>query len=160
MNVVVIAIGQSLRGDDAVGLEAVRLWSESYPATAARPDVRVEFGGLPGLGLLDLLGGAGAALIVDAVRSNSTAGTIHRLNPDELSAFDSGAQSAHGFGVAETLALASQLELPIQHVSIRIIGIEAGQMDLGAALSPAVSAILPSAAAAIETELQTLLANP
>ncbi len=37
MKIAVIGIGQSLRGDDAAGLEAVRQWQEKYPKTAKPP---------------------------------------------------------------------------------------------------------------------------
>ncbi len=47
--VAVIGIGQSLRGDDAAGLIAVRQWQEKYPQTASRPEVRIETDELPGL---------------------------------------------------------------------------------------------------------------
>ncbi|MCK7527480.1 MAG: hypothetical protein MZV64_62685 [Ignavibacteriales bacterium] len=53
--VAVIGIGQSLRGDDAAGLEAVRQWREKFPETASRLEVQVEAGELPGLALLDVL---------------------------------------------------------------------------------------------------------
>jgi hypothetical protein len=50
MNILVLGIGQSLRGDDAAGLEAVCLWQQTHPLTAQK--VQVEFTELPGLGLL------------------------------------------------------------------------------------------------------------
>ena len=47
--VAVIGIGQSLRGDDAAGLEAVRRWEEKFHETANRLEIRVEASELPGL---------------------------------------------------------------------------------------------------------------
>ena len=41
MKLTVIGIGQTLRGDDAAGMEAVRRWRAAYPATASRKDVTV-----------------------------------------------------------------------------------------------------------------------
>ena len=102
-----IGIGQSLRGDDAAGLEAVRLWQAQYPQTAQK--LQVELSELPGLALLDRLDGMEAAILVDAVQSRATPGTIQRLGPEELAAFSTDAQSAHGWGVAETLALGRSL---------------------------------------------------
>jgi hydrogenase maturation protease len=157
MKIVVIGIGQTLRGDDAAGLEAVRRWRACYPATASRPELDVEASGLPGLGLLDLLSGADAAVLVDAVRSCAPVGFIHRLDPDGLAAFTSGAQSAHGWGVAETLALAQELNLPAHAIRVRIVGIESGQVELGCSLSPEIEQAMPSICETLESEIQSLL---
>jgi hydrogenase maturation protease len=157
MKIAVIGIGQSMRGDDAAGLEAVRRWREIYKESAGRPEVSVEASGLPGLNLLDLFTEADSAILVDAVRSSAPPGTIHRLTPTQLSAFAGAAQSAHGWGVAETLALAEELKLPARDVKIRIIGIEACQMELGSGLSQPIQEIMPFICAAIEETLQELL---
>jgi len=146
--VTIIGIGQSFRGDDAAGLEAVRRWREEFNETASRPEVQVEVCELPGVGLLDLFEGAESVLLVDAVQSGARVGTLHRIGPEELIAFSVDSNSAHGWGVAETLGLARQLGLTLP--PIHLIGIEAGQMEIGAGLSPEVEAALPAACAWIE----------
>ena len=105
MRIAVIGIGQSLRGDDAVGLEAVRQWQGKFPEIACRPEVRVEASELPGLGLLDMLEDADTAILVDAVQSTASPGTVHRLTENDLATFTADAKSAHGWGVAETLGM-------------------------------------------------------
>ena len=157
MKIVVIGIGQSMRGDDAAGLEAVHRWQRDYLQSASQPEVTVEASGVPGLNLLDLLTNVDAAILVDAVRSAAPTGTIHRLVPDQLSAFSDTAQSAHGWGLAETLALADELKLPARNVKIKIIGIEAGPMELGSGLSREVDSAMPGVCSAIEETLQGLL---
>src|SRR5512141_1821611 len=94
MKLTVIGIGQTLRGDDAAGIEAVRRWQEAYPATASRTDVTAQFSELPGLALIDMLDGYNAAVLVDAVKSSAEPGVIHRLRPEDLASFDAGAKSA------------------------------------------------------------------
>ena len=149
-DIVVIGIGQTLRGDDGAGLAAMQLWQQFYPDSAGRPDLRVEMAELPGIGLLTLLEGAKAAVLVDAVRSGAPPGTIYRLSEADLSgALDSSA-SAHGWGVAETLILGRQLTPQQMPVSIQLVGIEAGELGMGETLSPAIVAALPSAAEQIE----------
>jgi hydrogenase maturation protease len=159
MRIAVIGIGQTLRGDDAVGIEAVHCWQQSFPETARRSDVEAQSSELPGLGLLDLLDGFDAAVLVDAVQSSAAPGVIHRLDREQLSAFGSTAKSAHGWGVAETLELDRQLNPSRPELRIRLIGIEAQQMDLGQALSQAVQRALPFASRAIEDEVQALLSG-
>jgi hydrogenase maturation protease len=156
MNILVLGLGQSLRSDDAAGLKAVERWRQSFSATAADPRLTVELAELPGLGLLDLLAGASHALIVDAVRSGAAPGTLHFITPDRLENFGPGAVSAHGWGVAETLALAGQLGQPLPD-NLVLIGIEAASFDLGAPLSPAVELALGLAAHAIEAQIQRWL---
>ena len=39
--IILMGIGQSLRGDDAAGLKAVHLWEERYPEMT--PVVQVEY---------------------------------------------------------------------------------------------------------------------
>jgi hydrogenase maturation protease len=151
----VIGIGQSLRGDDAAGLEAVRLWQEQCPQTARR--VRVEFSELPGLGLLDLLDGIDAAILVDAVHSEQIPGTILRLGPEDLTSFTPDAGSAHGWGVAETLSLGRSLYPTLTACRITLIGIVGGQFDLGAGLSPEVQAALAGAVERIKKEVRSLI---
>lgn len=153
--VLVLGIGQSLRGDDAAGLEVVRQWRERFPETAGRPEVRVEASELPGLALLDLLGEVGAAVIVDAVQSAHPPGTVHRLTEEELQSFTSDARSAHGWGLAETLRMASQVMEALPQ--IRIVGMTAGQMEMGAGLSSSVADAIAKACEVLEEEVNALL---
>jgi hydrogenase maturation protease len=155
MNILVFGIGQSLRGDDAAGLEAVRLWQGMHPESARR--VRVELGELPGLGLLDRLEGMQAAILVDALHSTDKPGTILHLRPEELASFSTDTQSAHGWGVAETLALGLKLYPELAECRISLIGIVGRQFGMGMGLSAEVRAGLEAAAEQIEEEVQTFV---
>ena len=146
----IIGIGQSLRGDDAAGLFTVLLWQDTYEKVAHRPHVQVELAELPGIGLLNLLEGASCAILVDAVRSGAIAGTIHLITPAQLENFGAGSGSAHGWGVAEALALGQKLVPEAMPLKIMIVGIEAGDLTLGQKLSLEVEIALPEAARLIE----------
>ncbi len=153
--IVIVGLGQTLRGDDAVGLEAVRLWERSYPATAGQSWLRVEYAESPGLTLLSLLEGADVALLVDAVQSGAPPGTLHFLDEADWSAFLQGAASAHGWGVAETLAIGRQSGVVDLPARIVLLGIEIGQVEVGADLSPALRETLPRVAHEIEHWIQS-----
>jgi hydrogenase maturation protease len=159
MKIAVIGIGQSLRGDDAVGLEAVRQWQEKYPETANRSDILVEVSESPGLALLDMLDGSEAAVLVDAIQCYSVPGTIHTLIPEQLSAFTTDAKSAHGWGVAETLHLGRLLNPTRQTIPIQLIGVEVDQLQMGTGLSKTVQQSLPRVCETIQNKVQTLLTN-
>jgi len=153
--VAVIGIGQSLRGDDAVGLEVLRQWRERFQETASRPEVQSEACELPGLTLLDMLNDVDTAILVDAVQGKSAPGTIHLLDESELSAFTSDAISAHGWGLAETLQLGN--ELMVTKTKVKVVGIQASQMTLGEGLSKAVKDAIPIACELLEQEIQKVL---
>ena len=153
--VAVIGIGQSLRGDDAAGLEALRQWREKYPETASRPEVRVEASELPGLALLDMIEDVDAAILIDAVQSSAMSGNIHCLTENDLSTFTSDAKSAHGWGVAETLGMGRLLGRV--NIPIRLIGIEAGQMTLGAGMSEVVRDRIPTVCKVIQEEIESFV---
>ena len=146
----IIGIGQSLRGDDAAGLEAVRLWQKSYQHDLMHTTVQVELVELPGISLLDLLEGSQIAILVDAVHSQANPGKLFVLAEDQLASFTEGTGSAHGWGVAETLTLGRQLMPSALPEKLILIGIEASQLNLGEALSPEVLSALPAAASLIE----------
>jgi hydrogenase maturation protease len=155
VDTLIIGIGQTLRGDDSAGLAAVQLWQDNYLA-AWDPGVQVELAGLPGLALLEIISGHQEAVIVDAIRSHHLPGTVHRLTPDQLGSFETGSRSAHGWGVSETLALGRHLCSDDMPEHIIIIGIEAGQVRIGAELSDPVKSALPVAAEIIESTVSAL----
>ena len=152
MKIVVIGIGQSLRGDDAAGLEAVRLWQEKYTKTAQR--VYLEITELPGLGLMDLLEGMEAAVLVDALEASSPPGTVILIGPEDLASFTLDAQSAHGWGVAEALQLGRALNPALAKVHVTLIGIIGKEFGMHRGISLEVRQALPNIVDKIEAEVQ------
>ncbi len=157
MTVLVLGIGQSLRGDDAAGLEAVQRWRKKYPETASASGVQVETNELPGLDLLDLLSRVKTAILVDAIHSSGNPGNLFRLDPEDLADFSPGSASAHGWGVAETLSLGRALSPDLAECRIILLGIEVEHMELGQGLSPAVEAKMGELVEAIEREVRSHL---
>jgi len=141
---VVIGLGQEVRGDDGAGIRIVRDWRAKFPCTSEIPEVRVEISGLPGLDLLSLMEEAQAAILVDAVHEGSVPGRLYELNDEQVSAFSEGAQSAHGWGIAETLALAKTIQHKLPK-RLAILAIGSNHFDLGANLSPQVEGAIPRA---------------
>ena len=124
--------------------------ARNLTSKTGHPHVQVELVELPGLGLLDLIQGARFVILVDAVRSHAKPGTIHVLTAEQLESFSGGTSSAHGWGVAETLALGKMLVLSSLPQKLMLIGIEAGDLTLGESLSLEVKLALPEAARMIE----------
>lgn len=157
MDIVLVGLGQSLRRDDGFGLLAVQYWQSKYPLTAKQPNIRVEISQLPGLALIDLISGADVAILVDAVHSGSPLGTIHQAALKDLSTFTTGTNTAHGWGVAETLALGLKLTPESLPPKILLIGVEGESFDPGESLTPGVAGKLAAIAEIIEGKIQQLL---
>ena len=144
----IIGVGSPF-GDDRLGWVAVETLQGSA-ALAALGGGSLSFSILdrPGTLLLAHWHDADNVLVVDAVRSGAPPGTCHRLEPGELSAFES--ISSHGFGLASALELARALnDLPPHLV---IYGIEIDPSGAGCSLSEPVRRSLPWLIQEIERE--------
>lgn len=147
-DILLIGIGNELRGDDAVGLLIAR---------------ELEKASLPGIAILEE-SGEGAALIeaweghrtvflFDAVSTgNFPPGTIYRFdaNADKIPA-DFFHYSTHHFSVAEAIELSRSLNrLPEKLV---VYGIEGVNFDYGIHLSPAIEKAMLKIVEEIKLEL-------
>jgi hydrogenase maturation protease len=124
----VVGVGNAARGDDAAGL------------LAARRLGGIELEGDPSA-LIDLLDGVDDAIVIDAVRSHSPPGTVHRIAVGDAppAALPRGA-STHLIGLAEAFELARVLgRLPR---NTTVYGIEGGRFAVGDAVSPPVVAAI------------------
>jgi len=134
--VLVIGVGNPLRGDDGVGVHVAR-------ELAQRPlpeGVEVLDGGTEGLDLIFHLEAAERVLFIDAAEMGCP--------PGEAQVFD-GAQvtsnvparfsSTHGFGVAEVLALARSVGVAPE---VTVLGIQPASLTAGDGLSAEVAARL------------------
>jgi hydrogenase maturation protease len=156
----VFVCGEPLRGDDAAGQAAVRLLAA---ATLARAEV-TAVGQLDLLVLLDLPADT-PCVVVDAVAGlpagevwvRPLAAVIDRARDLAGSGRAPEPRSSHELPVDQVLALAAALrEAPPAGT---FVGIGGERWDLGAGLSPAVSAALPAFAAAIAAAIDELAAG-
>ncbi len=147
----VVGLGSTERGDDAVGPTVARA-----VAALGLPGVRVVEHEDP-TALLDLWSGHDPVVVVDAVSSGVQAGTLHRLETGDASPplpgsawSDTGRGGTHAFGVATAVELARALHrLPARLV---IVGVEA-RLRPRRPLSEAVAAALDAAVARVLSEL-------
>jgi hydrogenase maturation protease len=144
--IVVIGVGNSVRGDDAVGLVVAEHLRER-----AVDGVSILESEQEPTRLLDAWAGADVAVVVDAAASGAPPGTIHRFDAsrDGLPAhvFRS---STHAFGVGDAVELGRALgRLPAKVV---VYGVEGDCFDTGAALTGA-------ARSAVEAVTESILAD-
>ena len=129
--VLVIGIGNELRGDDGAGIAV----AQRLRATAEL-DVR-ELRGEP-TSLLDEWQNHDAVVLVDTMRSGAQPGTIRRIDASQspIPSGLGGSTSTHAFGLAETLELARAVgRLPMRLV---VYTIEGCRFEAGAPMSDAV----------------------
>jgi len=149
--VVVIGVGNQLRGDDAAGLAAVaqlrtRKLAESITIAMHEGEA---------IALHELWDGADALVLVDTVSSGAAPGTVHRIDASGAAlpaALQRG--SSHAIGVADAIELARVLgTLPRRVI---VYGIEGAGFELGAALSDDVAAALDELIDALRDEALAL----
>jgi hydrogenase maturation protease len=151
----VIGCGNPDAGDDAVGLLATDRVRDRVPE-----DVEVVTAPTA-LHVLDLLEGAASVILVDATRTageERPAGTLVRVEagPDGLPALRS-SLSSHGVGLAEAIGLAAALG---DGPRVVFLGVEVGDVRMGAGLSPVVEGALPGLVDAIVDEVAAEEARP
>ena len=126
----VIGCGSAVRGDDAAGLLVARRLRElGIPAREVEGELTA---------VLDAFEGSQDVLLVDAMAGGGRVGSVRSWDGLPAGMRRRAGTSSHGLGVAEALDLARALgRLPRR---VRIYGIEAGRVDPGGAVSPAVAA--------------------
>jgi hydrogenase maturation protease len=147
----VVCIGNELVADDAVGHEVFQV----LQAGDLPPGTRLEFVGVGGIALLDLLNGSeGALVVVDAVQFGSRPGTLHRLTWDEIPAYGNAAISAHGIGLREAIEVGTALCPDKLPPVITLFGIEGRCFNRTREyMTPDVAAVISEVVAAIRKEL-------
>jgi hydrogenase maturation protease len=135
----VLGLGNSLCGDDGLGLEAVRMLAERE----LPPQVKVEEAGMPGFALAVWLESSPKRLIlVDAACMGQAPGTWRRFNSAEVRLIaNNQILSLHEADLASGLALAEALKVLPEEVLFYAVEPECLSEGLG--ISPSVRDSLP-----------------
>jgi len=147
--VLVIGVGNAYRHDDAAGLVVARHLKDQAHSSC---EVHEHVG--EGTGLMELWKCA-ERVVVDAVQSCATAGTVHRFNVN-LSSLPASMfrGSTHAFGLNEAVELSRALkQLPSNFI---IYGIEGQNFDTGIGLSSAVLGAVNDLAEKLQHEVETM----
>lgn len=144
---IVIGLGNPLRGDDGVGVRVIEALKEQ-----ALPDgVEVVDGGTQGLGIVNLMEGWQRVILVDAADMGQDPGQFVHLTLDEiLLPGDNQKLSIHNAGLRDALLLARALKtLPNEVI---LFGVQPANIDWVSHLSPEVEAAVPDLVAAVLAE--------
>lgn len=146
--IVVIGMGNPYRCDDAAGLEVARLVAAAGIGGVSVVELEGE-----SAGLIDTWAGADVAYVVDAVRSDAPAGTVHSLQLDEQGLpTNTKRDSSHAMGLSDAVELGRVMDrLP---GALIVTGIEGGAFDAGVGLTAEVAASVKRVAAEIVDDLR------
>ena len=146
---VVIGLGNSLRGDDGVGPRVVEeLNRRGLPEGVTALDV-----GTGGLDLLLVLEGWDRVVVVDAADVGREPGQFVRFTPDQAYLAQAADRfSLHHAGLSEVLALADALGRAMPEMVI--FGVQPAEIGWREGLSPAVEAALPALTDAVLEEIE------
>jgi hydrogenase maturation protease len=134
-NLLVLGLGNVLCTDDGVGVAAVtRLQRRYHPP----PEALVLDGGTLGLSLLPLLRDAKDVILLDAVNASLPAGSLVRIEGDDVGPAVEQRLSPHQVGVADLLDGARLLDGDVQRIVL--LGVVPDHIQLGAELTQPVRA--------------------
>ncbi len=139
--ILILGIGNSIMSDEAAGIRALEMFEELH---GQDDDVTCLDGGTLSFTLAEPSGAADQMVVFDAAQFHSGAGTVRRLEGEEMDAFvRSGKLSVHEVGLADLFDM-SRLsgDLPERRV---LVGIEPETLGWGMELSSKVAAAIPEA---------------
>ena len=151
IGVLVLGLGNVLLGDDGLGAAAIARIERDYRIP---PGVRLEDGGTLGLSLLGLIAESDRVILVDAVRTDASPGTLVRLDGADVADAVWNRLSPHQVGVADLLEAARLIDC--YPSAVTLLGLVPEVIDLAVVRSTAVANGLGELVAAIVGEVQSL----
>jgi hydrogenase maturation protease len=151
-DILIAGIGNIFLGDDGFGPEVIR----RVPAHLAGPRVKLTDYGIRGMHLAyDLLDGWQALVLIDALPSRGSPGTLHVFEADHRMLTAATGLDAHAMDPAAVFASLNSLGGSPPHTVV--IGCEVDNVEEGIGLSECVEAAVPQALQAIEDVVARLL---
>ncbi|MGA7539331.1 MAG: HyaD/HybD family hydrogenase maturation endopeptidase [Steroidobacteraceae bacterium] len=147
--VLVLGLGNVVLGDDGVGPLALARLESQYRAP---PGVRLADGGTLGLALLDEIAEAQHLILVDAVATDESPGTLVRLDGEAVRDAVRDRLSVHQVGVADLLDAARLIGRYPD--SVVLLGIVPGRIGLAVTRTREVDEALPALVSAVVREVK------
>ena len=150
--ITILGVGNILFGDEGFGVKVLEALSRSYTFSER---VRLVDGGVLGVGLMGVIADTDVLIVVDAVRNQQPAGTLYRLQDQEIPKRVLAKTSMHQVDLPEVLALCAAIDQ--QPATVVVVGVEPEDMTtMRLELTPTVSARMEDAMAMVLAELDRL----
>lgn len=138
MQIVVLGVGNILLTDEGIGVRTAEYLMKNYDY----PDnVAILDGGTMGMELLGHIVDIDLLIILDAVASNKPAGTVVKMEGNEIPKFFASKLSPHQVGIADVLAAADLVAKSPK--KILLFGVVPENLELNTELSPIVAEKMP-----------------
>jgi len=148
MTTLIMGLGNRIMSDDGIGPKVISLLQRDG---GLPEDVRLLDGGTLGLDLLPHLEGIDRLIIVDAVETGKTAGTLVRLTGEDVSLTIETKLSPHQMGLKDLLAVARLMDCLPQEIVL--IGMQPYCLEMDTELTPVVAKRLPKLLEMVRGEL-------
>ncbi|HJS41923.1 MAG TPA: HyaD/HybD family hydrogenase maturation endopeptidase [Gemmatimonadales bacterium] len=146
--VVVIGLGNTIMGDDGLGLVVLEYLQTAY---GFPPEVELVDGGTWGMNLLPVIEDAAELILIDAIDAGVPPGTFVRLEHDRLPRYLATKISPHQVDLRDVLALAElRGTLPPDTVAL---GLQPASIEMRHSLSEIVRSTVPELAEQVVQEL-------
>ncbi|HSK46721.1 MAG TPA: hydrogenase maturation protease [Coriobacteriia bacterium] len=147
----VIGIGNTMMGDDGVGVRVAEGLAERLDSA------NVVSGEMAGMSLMPHVLSSDAVVFVDALAVDDEPGTIYRFDPDEAGITGLRSTTTHGMGIPY---LITNSRLQGHWPDFVVYAIHIGDIMCGPdVLSPAVAEVLPKVTALVAEEVERLQAG-
>jgi hydrogenase maturation protease len=148
----VVGLGNTIRGDDAIGIQVVRALRERYAHLAEEVDFKeIEEAQV---NLLEFLAAYERIIIVDAISTaHSRPGEVHRITPDMLQRHDM-PYSSHQMGLMRMIEMARTMRMSVPK-EIIVFAVEIENKDeFACEMSVGIEAALPKVVRLVKEELR------
>jgi hydrogenase maturation protease len=148
--VCIIGIGNTLMGDDGVGVRV----AEELSSRDLGADVCVVSGGTDGMALSRYFLESDAVVVVDAIAAEDAPGSVFRFTPDDAGITSLRSHTSHGLSVP-AIMFAARLQGACPEVIVYAVQI--GDITCGfETLTPEVAAVVPEVADMVAAEARRL----
>ena len=146
-NILILGLGNILLGDEGVGVRVIeQLFSHPLP-----DEIEVIDGGTAGYELINFFEGKEKVIIVDAVKTDDTPGSVYKMDLSVVQEDETVQLSLHQIGLKNVFKMASMMDLNPEVTLIGIVPKDYQDYNIG--LSEEVEKAIPLA---IETVLKEI----
>ena len=148
-NILILGLGNILLGDEGVGVRVIeQLYSHPFP-----DEIEVIDGGTAGYELINFFEGKEKVIIVDAVKTNDTPGSVYKMDLSVVQEDDTVQLSLHQIGLKNVFKMASLMDLNPEVTLIGIVPKDYQDYNIG--LSEEVEKAIPLAIDTVLKEIES-----
>ena len=148
-NILILGLGNILLGDEGVGVRvAEQLLSRPLP-----DEIEVIDGGTAGYELINFFEGKERVIIVDAVKTDDTPGSVYKMDLSIVQEDETVQLSLHQIGLKNVFKMASMMDLNPQVTLVGIV--PKNYQDYHIGLSDEVEKAIPLAIETVLKEIET-----